>query len=254
MLSTHPFPHLYIESIFHSMLAEQGNKDEGNWGLIKKAVSDRYNVKHFYELENNVDRAYIVRTRDRIIISISGTKSPEGWVRNAKAWSVNGWHYGFLRSFTELLLHPVTMLCKGFFGKIVVYGHSAGSAIALRTNYYLKKELGRDVESITYCGPQAVNRNGRSQCKKAKVCNTTINVDPHDPVDDIGKIAGGVEHGYIINLPDIGTPGIHKLWMVDNLFYGHAPSYVCKALVKLFHLWGMNYDKEIDEISQFAIK
>ena len=254
MLSTYPFPHLYIEALFHAMLAEQGNKDEGDWSLIKKAISDRYNVRHIHELENPVDRAYILRTRDRIVIAISGTKSPKGWIRNAKMKIIDGWHFGFWDSFNDLLLHPVTSICKGFTGKIVVYGHSAGSAIALRTNYHVKHKLGRDVESITYCGPQAVNSAGRAKLRKAKVCNTTMNIDPRDPVDDIGKLKKGKDHGFVFNLPNDGSPGIHPLWIVDNLFYGHAPSYVCRCLKTLFHNWNMNYDKQIDEISQYAVK
>ena len=243
------FSHPYIKALFHAMVAEQND-----WNKIKKALKDNCDIDELIQLENKYDRAYIIKNEDEIIISISGTKSAEGWASNLQAWPNNGWHYGFDKGFQKLLSHPVVFECRGFKGKVWIFGHSRGSALALRTNYFIRSFLKMNCESITYCGPTAVDKSGKAQCKKKHVCNTTLNIDPRDPVDDVGKLVGGVEYGYIVNMPDDGSPDIHKLWIIDNMFYGHAPSYVCRCLLKLFHSWGKPCDEEINDIKKYAIR
>ena len=244
--------HPYVEALFHAMLAEQKS-----WKTIYQALPIFYPlIEHVYPLEDETDRAYIVETDNELIVSVSGTKSKKGWVRNLLCWTDNGWHYGFRRSFKDFLCEPFLYALNKSrkYIKVKGFGHSAGSSIVLNLNYFIRNTLHRPCETITFCGPQAVDRKGKAQCKKVHVCNTTLNIGRRDQVDDVGKIVGGEDYGYIVKLPDVGDPDTHRNELIDDYFYGHAPSYVCKSLKRLMQYWNQPQDGIIDRISEYAIK
>ena len=248
--------HSYVRALFHAMLAEHDD-----WAYIVSAINKHYAniefggmIEKLYQLEDEVDRAYILKIPGECIIVTSGTKSLQGWLRNAQCILDNGWHYGFRKSFRTILMNPIIEALRGFNGKISLYGHSAGSAISINAAYFIRSSLQRNCESITYCGPQTMSKLGKSQCSKAHVCSTTLNIGIHDQVDNIGNLLGGVDYGKIVKLPDVGDPKIHSDPLIDRFFFGHAPSYVCKSLKVLMQRYNKPQDEFIDEISQYAIK
>lgn len=248
--------HAYVRSLFHSMLAEHDD-----WRFITDVISKYYanpdfgnTIDKLYQLEDEVDRAYILKIPGECIIVTSGTKSSQGWLRNAQCISDNGWHYGFRKSFRTILMNPIIEALHGFSGKIYLYGHSAGSAISINAAYFIRSSLQRDCESITYCGPQTVNKVGKAQCSKAHVCATTLNIGIHDQVDNIANLIGSVDYGKIVKLPDVGDPRIHADPIIDRFFMGHAPSYICKSLKTLMQWYKKPQNDYIDEISQYAVK
>ena len=261
--------HPYVEALFHSMLSEQSMEKikkgdhNGDWKFISDSLNCYYpDIQKIYRIEDDTDRAYILKTYDKLIIAISGTKSPQGWLRNLKCLNSGGWHYGFKRSFQNSILQPMVEAVRGWNGPIKIYGHSAGPAIGLNADYYLREKFKSDVELIGFCAPQAVDKNGKAQCKRAKVRATFIDVGLRDQVDDISKVAnrishgaiGGVDYGYQVDLPDMGDPDINKIELIDDYFFGHAPSYVCKCVKQLFQNWKKPQDAAIDEISKFAVR
>lgn len=243
--------HPYIEMLFHAMLAEHKT-----WKEIEEAIDIFYLDYHEQPviLEDDVDLAYLLKVPGKIILSISGTRDEDGWNRNAKFKAVDGWHRGFRKSFYDLIQKPLDGFLRKYRDPLVITGHSAGPAIGLNAAYYVRINFNRNCELIGFCAPQAVDRSGVAQCRKAKVCATSINIGRHDIVDNIGKIVGGKNYGYVVELPDAGDPDISQFRIADRIFFGHAPSYVCRSLTKLYHNWGKNYDKEIAEISRYAIK
>lgn len=243
--------HPYVEALFHAMLAEQDN-----WKVINEALIKYYpNIYKWYQIEDDTDRAYILDTYEKLIVAISGTKSKKGWVRNFLCWPDDGWHYGFKRSFKNTICEPFIFALKKFHGKkIYIFGHSAGPAIGLNLNYYIRSVLNRPCESIGFCAPQIVNRIGKAQCRKAHVCYTALNIGWRDQVDNIAKLIGGKNYGYTVEMPDAGKPKADRRGFIDDGFIGHAPSYVCVSLKKLFDKWGIgNQFDIIDEISKYAV-
>ena len=239
--------HSYVRALFHAILAESENTDS-----VRSTLMNQYPTYTFLPLEDEVDRAYILKSADECIISISGTKNLQGWIRNGQCLIDSGWHYGFRKSFRTLLMNPIIEAMHRFRGKVLIYGHSAGSPIGLNAAHFIRSSFQRNCEAITFCGPQAVSKMGRDACRNAHVCMTTINIDHHDVVDNVTKLIGGVNYGKIVYLPDVGDPKISDSIVIDKLFMGHAPSYVCKALKELMRIWNKAQDVYIDYVKTFA--
>jgi hypothetical protein len=183
-----------------------------------------------------------------ITLAISGTRDWDGWKRNAKITSNDGWHTGFKKSFYEMIKNTIDHIIRpsGWPGKLWIHGHSAGYPIGLNAAYYARKWFPhRKTELIGLCGPQAVNSIGAAQCRKEHVCSTVLQVGKHDPVDDIMKRISRLfkkldaqDYGYIVNLPDLpGLPGTLGNPVIDAVVGGHGPKYVNRCMQKLFENW-----------------
>lgn len=251
--------HPYIIAAAHSFLAEQ-NK---NRNLIESTLVEWYHqdIEFFTHLENEEDYGYLLQTNSKLILAISGTKSKVGWIRNFKIFNPqNGMHRGFNESFLNLFYEPLCDRLKKFNGKVFSYGHSAGDAESKIAAYYLRR-MGMGQEQIGFCGPTVVMEDGFKAFKQQHVCSTRIYVGKQDQVDNIHDLFMAIlpmkakHYGYPVKLPDIGDPEISKIELLDDFFYGHAPTYVCKCMKKMFMNWGrLDQIPFLEEVMGVAIK
>jgi len=253
--------HAYIPALLHAMLAET---EEKPWDTIIPALKHYYHdtIEHIYQLQDDTDLAYILKVPGQLILSTSGTRGKiyeKGWRRNFNFKSVNGFHRGFKKSFDDLIKNALITAMEGFRGKFLSCGHSAGDAINKHAIRMVMKDLKhKDAEHIGYCGPVMCDAEGKKQMKGLNI--TRLYLGKRDQVDNfemfplIRRIVKGVHVGYSVLLPDVGDPGINDNEWVDDYVFGHAPTYVCRSLIKLCHNWGFNYDAEINDIMRYAVK
>ncbi|MFA5380301.1 MAG: hypothetical protein WC455_31355, partial [Dehalococcoidia bacterium] len=199
---THP----WVASLALSAIAEYDTKSEINGALVEAFGLPK--VLRFVETKK--DLMFTAHYGDTLYAAVSGTRNTRGWLRNLNYFPRGGWHRGFVDSAKDCfppLLDSWT--CAGSGTKTVIIGHSAGHAIGLRLAYDLSR-LTSKVEHFGFCGPQAVNKEGREQLRKQKLHSTSITIGKQDQVDDIAKLVGGVDYSTTITLPSDGKPGLCK--------------------------------------------
>ena len=223
--------HLWVSSLALAAIAEA---DTG--GEIKTAVFGAFGRPDFFDLfQTKRDLVFFAGYGDTLYTAVSGTRNARGWARNLWIRPLKaGWHPGFVDSATDLFMPMLTSVQRFCPKRVVFCGHSAGHAIALRLAYDLGGISGGRVEHVGFCGPQTVNKEGREALRRQRVNSTAIQIGKEDQVDDVAKLVGGVNYSLTVKLPSDGKPGLCKIPIIDRLFWGHAPSYVWRCLIKYF--------------------
>ena len=111
------------------------------------------------------------------ILSIAGTNEPMDWVKNLNIWSKRGIKKSAYNSAHEINQHFEREIKY----KLLVTGHSKAGATAIA----YKKLFGAE-----YCIAFAPARSLRYWSNR-KMNNTTIFIDPDDPVSKVGFISFG---------------------------------------------------------------
>ena len=247
--------HLWPVTLCLSAIAEMDTSNE-----VKTAVNSALGKPDFFDLfQTKKDLVFFAGYGDTLYTAVSGTRNAKGWARNLWIRPLKaGWHPGFTSSAADLFMPMLTSVQRFNPKRVIFCGHSAGSPIALRLIYDLGGLSGGHTEHVGWCGPQAVNKEGRAALRKESIRSTVVNIGKEDQVDDVAKLVGGEDYSLTVKLPSDGKPGLCKIPVVDRLFWGHAPSYVWRCLMKFFQ-WSNRPDKNeiirtCHELSKFVTK
>jgi len=152
--------------------------------------------------DKTVDSWFIAQFPEMNMFGINGTKNGFAWVSDIDAFG-HDFHSGIFES-AEHVIVPEFSVVKNDQKPTIGSGQSRGGALALATNYLLKKQGYCNIETWNFSGPYITTNSGKEKMSSLGIRHTNFVTDPYgelpsDPTDDVGVFKGS-HYGHIETL------------------------------------------------------